>query len=103
MRPPMEEKLKALIAAAKKSLENGANPEELRVKYSGKKGELTAILGDMGKLPPEERKTVGALVNRAKAELEALIADAGRRADDAKLEAELKGPKLDITLPGRGR
>lgn len=99
----MEEKLKALAATAKKSLESGANPEELKVKYLGKKGELTAILGDMGKLPPEQRKSVGALVNQTKAEIEALIADAARRAEDAKLEAELKGPKLDVTLPGRGR
>ena len=97
----MEEKLKALTAAAKKSLENGANPEELKVKYLGKKGELTAVLADMGKLPPEQRKSVGALVNSVKAEIEALLEQAAKSAEDAKLEAELKGPKLDVTLPGR--
>ncbi|MBK7858723.1 MAG: phenylalanine--tRNA ligase subunit alpha [Archangiaceae bacterium] len=98
----MEEKLKALALAAKKSLENGANPEELKVKYLGKKGELTAILGGMGKLAPEERRTVGEMANKVKGEIEALLADAARAADDARLEAELKGPKLDVTLPGRG-
>ncbi|MBL8950030.1 MAG: phenylalanine--tRNA ligase subunit alpha [Myxococcaceae bacterium] len=97
----MEEKLRALSAAAKKSLENGANPEELKVKYLGKKGELTAVLADMGKLPPDQRKAVGALVNSVKAELEALLVEAAKNAEDAKLEAELKGPKLDVTLPGR--
>jgi len=97
----MEEKLRALAASAKKSLENGANPEELKVKYLGKKGELTAILADMGKLPPDQRKAIGALVNKTKAEIEALIEQAARGAEDAKLEAELKGPKLDVTLPGR--
>jgi phenylalanyl-tRNA synthetase alpha chain len=101
MATDMEEKLKALALAAKTSLENGANPEELRVKLLGKKGELTQILGGMGKLPPEERRTVGEMANKVKAEIEQLLEGAAKKAEEAKLEAELKGPKLDVTLPGR--
>ena len=58
-------------------LENVASSEELealRVKFLGKKGELTAILKQMGSLSPEERPIMGQLVNKAKAEVEELIA-----------------------------
>jgi phenylalanyl-tRNA synthetase alpha chain len=75
--------------------------EALRVKYLGKKGELSQVLGAMGKLPPEERRSVGEVANRAKAELEAQLGEAVERAQARKLEAELRGEKVDVTLPGR--
>ncbi|MCI0574289.1 MAG: phenylalanine--tRNA ligase subunit alpha, partial [Myxococcaceae bacterium] len=56
----------------------------------------------MGKLPPEERRSLGEVANRVKAEIESLLAAALERAEGAKLEAELRGPKLDVSLPGRG-
>ena len=102
----MEQKLNALLAAAKAELERASGPEQVeaaRVRYLGKKGELSAVLGGMGKLPPEERRAVGEIANRVKGEVEALLADATARAQDAALDAELKGQKLDVTLPGRGR
>ena len=46
------------------------NTEELRIKYLGKKGELTAVLRGMGKVSPEERPIIGGLVNDIKAEIE---------------------------------
>ena len=62
----MEEKLTAIKEAALNeiaSAENSAALEEIRVKYLGKKGELTTILRGMGSLSPEERPIVGKLVN----------------------------------------
>src|SRR4051812_11347038 len=99
----MEQKLEELLKTAEAALKTGVDPEALRIKYLGKKGELTAILAGMGKLPPEERRSVGEKVNKAKAQIEAWLSEGAQRADEARLEAELKGPRLDVTLPGRGR
>src|SRR3954469_25114725 len=99
----MEQKLEELLKAAEAALKSGADAEGLRIKYLGKKGELTAILSGMGEVPPEERRSVGEKVNKAKAQIEAWLTDAAQRADDARMDAELKGPRLDVTLPGRGR
>lgn len=101
----MEDRLKAMVGAAKAELEGAsqaAQVEAARLKYLGKKGELSQVLGGMGKLPPDQRKAVGEIANTVKGELEALLEKATARVQDAALEAELKGPRLDVTLPGRG-
>jgi len=102
----LQDKLKALLDTARAELQgapDAESAERFRVKYLGKKGELSAALGQMGKLPPEERRAVGEVANEVKAQLEALIGEAQKRAELAQLEADLKGPKLDVTLPGRGQ
>jgi phenylalanyl-tRNA synthetase alpha chain len=102
----MQDRLEALLSNAKNELSAALTPEaveQARVKYLGKKGELSAVLGGMGKLAPEQRKEVGAIANKVKGEIEQLLEQAVHRAEDAKLDAELKGPKLDVTLPGRAR
>ena len=102
----MNERLAALAAAANTELEKAVSPESveaLRVKYLGKKGELAAILGGMGKLAPDERRALGEKANAVKAELETKISGAILRVQELALEVELKGPRLDVTLPGRGR
>jgi phenylalanyl-tRNA synthetase alpha chain len=102
----MNEKLTALAETARKELAAAATPEAveaLRVKYLGKKGELSGVLGSMGRLAPDERRILGEAANAVKAELETLVAKAVERVEEQRLEAELKGPKLDVTLPGRGR
>ncbi len=75
--------------------------EALRVKYLGKKGELTQILRGMGKLPAAERPKVGQMVNQAKNELEATYTQ--RRTELLKKEQEIQlaAETLDLTLPGR--
>jgi phenylalanyl-tRNA synthetase alpha chain len=75
--------------------------EELRVRFLGKKGELSAVLRGMGQLSAGERPRVGEVANRVKAEVEAQLDGARRRLEDAKLEAELKGPPIDVTLAPR--
>ncbi|MEW6435489.1 MAG: phenylalanine--tRNA ligase subunit alpha [Myxococcota bacterium] len=101
----MNEKLKALADRAKRELDAATTPEAvdvLRVKYLGKKGEVAQVLGNLGKLPPDERRALGEAANAVKADLEVALAKAIERAEELQLEAELKGPKLDVTLPGRG-
>jgi len=102
----MRDRLEGLLTTAREEVGRAADAsqvETLRVRYLGKKGELTQILGGMGKLSPEDRRAVGEVANRVKAELETLLAGAIRAVEQAALEAELAGPPLDVTLPGRGR
>jgi len=100
----MQERLAALASEAKQEMGRADSPEAvetLRVKYLGKKGLLAGVLGGMGKLPPDERRALGEVANRVKAELEGLLAEAAARADEAALQAELSGTAVDVTLPGR--
>jgi phenylalanyl-tRNA synthetase alpha chain len=74
--------------------------QDVRVKYLGKKGLLTAELKTLGNLTPDERKIKGAALNLVKTQLEALF-DAREAALNAEaLEARLKSEALDVTLPG---
>jgi phenylalanyl-tRNA synthetase alpha chain len=67
----------------------------------GKKGELTAILKDMGKLPNEERRATGEKVNLVKAEVEKVFEAALAALAKKKRDADLAAPAFDLTLPGR--
>ena len=100
----MKEQLEKL---AKESLEAVAAAgdiaalDALRVKYLGKKGELTAILKQMGKLSAEERPVMGQLANSVRTQLEEAF-DAKRvELEEAALEAQLEAEALDVTLPGK--
>jgi len=87
----------ALIAQAA----DAAAVDELRVRFLGKKGELTAILKQMGRLSAEERPVVGALANKVR---EAITADIARRTkelESAALAARLAAEEIDVTLPGK--
>ncbi|MBR5923306.1 MAG: phenylalanine--tRNA ligase subunit alpha [Clostridia bacterium] len=98
----MKEKLEAILQAARQAAEQAPDEkqiEEIRVKYLGKKGELTALLKQMGSLSPEERPKMGQLVNDAKARVEAVINARKERLKSAAVELKLKAETLDITLP----
>ena len=100
----MKEKIEAIRAAAKAAIEKTASEneiEELRVKYLGKKGELTAMLKQMGSLSPEERPAMGQLVNEAKQRLEALITEKKTEMKKKATEAKLKAETIDITMPAK--
>jgi phenylalanyl-tRNA synthetase alpha chain len=86
----------AAIAAASGTTEL----EELRVRYLGRKAELTAILRGIADLPPEERGAVGSAANRARKELEALIESRAEALDAGELESQLAEDRIDVTLPG---
>ncbi len=100
----MKETLKQITLTAKEAVanaENAAAIEEVRVKYLGKKGELTAILKQMGSLSPEERPKMGQLVNEAKAEVEALITEKKDELNKKAVEEKLKAETIDITMPAK--
>ena len=73
--------------------------ENARVKYLGKKGELTAVLRGMGGLSSEERPIIGGLVNEAKESLEKLIEEKEEKFKIEELNKKLEAEKIDITLP----
>lgn len=99
----MKEKLKQMIEEAKEKLEKIASlseAEELRIKFLGKKGELTEILRSMGSLAPEERKTIGQVANTARVQLEEMINEQISRFKDLRKLAEFESEKIDVTEPG---
>ena len=77
-----------------------ATLEELRVRYLGKKGELTGILRQMGKLSAEERPAMGQLANQLRGDIETAIEARRQELGKALLEKKLENEALDVTLPG---
>ena len=78
-----------------------ATLEAARVKYLGKKGELTSVLRMMGKLTAEERPVMGQLANEVRATIEEAIAEKKAILAEKMLEAKLAAEKLDVTMPGK--
>lgn len=99
----MEERLKAIALEARQLFEAADTTEglnKIRVKYLGKKGELTKVLRGMGALPAEERPRAGQLANQVRTELEACLAARTAAIKDKEIEARLAREHLDVTLPG---
>ena len=90
-----QETLAALDAAA-----DAQELEGLRVKYLGKKGELTAVLKMMGKLSPEERPVMGQVANAVRAEIEEKLELAKSAVAAKAMEAKLAAEDIDVTIPG---
>lgn len=80
--------------------QNAVAVDELRVRFLGKKGELTAILKQMGGLSAEERPIVGALANDVREEIDALIREKAADIANAQLLSQLENESIDVTLPG---
>ena len=93
-------KIRAEALAALEGAKAAADLDALRVKYLGKKGELTAVLKQMGALSAEERPQMGALVNEVKASLESALETQAKKLEQAALEAKLKLEAVDVTIPG---
>lgn len=74
--------------------------EQLRVKYLGKKGELSQILRGMGKLSPEERPAVGSQANVVKEEVQTNLEQRKQALQAAKIVAQIEAEALDVTMPG---
>ena len=86
----------AAIAAARSS----AEIEELRVRYLGRKAELTQTLRSIRELPPEQRGPVGKQANEVRRVLEAALEHRGRALEDTELASRLAEDRVDVTLPG---
>ena len=84
------------LEAAKEQL----SLENLRVKYLGKKGELTAILKQMGKLSAEERPVIGQLANEVRSSIETIMAERAEELKAQALQHRLEQEKIDVTMPG---
>ena len=100
----MQEQLNKILEEAKAQLSEAkthGETDEIRVRFLGKKGELTGILRGMGKLSPEERKTTGQMANQVRAEIEKMLADKFEAVKQAAKEAQFKKEKIDVTEPGR--
>ena len=93
--------IRAQALSAFESAQDLAALDELRVKYLGKKGELTAVLKQMGKLSAEERPAMGQLANEVRAALESAIEEASKKLEAKALEQRLRDEALDVTVPGK--
>ena len=99
----MKQTLENIRLQALASLEEATTPaalEELRVKWLGKKGELTAVLKMMGKLSAEERPVMGQMANSVRAEIEAKLEARKESIHASVLEAKLAAEAIDVTIPG---
>lgn len=100
----MKEQLESIRAKALAEIENAdtlAQLDEIRVRYAGKKGEVTTILKQMGKLSAEERPVMGALANEVRTNIEEKLSEKVAAINAEMLEKQLKEEEIDITLPGK--
>lgn len=75
--------------------------EELRVRFLGKKGELTAILKQMGKLSAEERPVIGQLANEVRAAIERNLEERKASLKEEAMKQQLEQERLDVTMSGK--
>lgn len=100
----MKQQLEEIRKSAHEMLAAAASPAELealRVKFLGKKGELTAILKQMGKLSAEERPVIGQLANDVRSFIEKEISDRSEQLKAIEVKERLEKEKLDVTMPGK--
>ncbi|PIC77802.1 phenylalanine--tRNA ligase subunit alpha [Sporosarcina sp. P19] len=74
---------------------------DVRVAYLGKKGPITDLLKGMGKLPPEERPKMGALVNEIRESVTAILEERKEILEQQAIQKQLENESIDVTLPGR--
>ena len=99
----MKEQLEIIRRKALAAMDEAADSqalEALRVKYLGKKGELTAVLKQMGKLSPEERPVMGQVANAVRADIEEKLEAVKAKLAAKALEAKLQAEAVDVTIPG---
>ena len=98
------QELSELIESARLAFAQAEQPaalEDAKARFLGKTGALTALMKELGKLPHEERRARGQEINRAKAEIEALLNERRTAMAEAELAAKLASESIDVTLPGR--
>ncbi len=93
-------KIRSEALAAFEGAKTSAELDALRIQYLGKKGELTAVLKQMGKLSAEERPAMGQLANEVRSALEAALEETGKKMEEIALQERLKAETIDVTIPG---
>ncbi len=99
----MQERLKAILEEAQKQLMEAVSEkdtEDIRIKFLGKKGQLTEILRGMGSLSDEERKELGKTANQVKEQIAQAITERGAELKAKEKETRLKAERIDVTEPG---
>lgn len=102
----MEQQLEKLMSEAQQAVNVAADLQSLdqvRVNYLGKKGSITEMMKELGKLPPEQRPEAGQVINRAKQTIQGAIEAKKETLQSAKLQAQLESETIDVTMPGRSR
>ena len=98
--------LQDVLKQAQQSVSDAADLQaldEIRVQYLGKKGEFTAQLKELGKLPGDQRKAAGQEINDAKRAFQQTLEERKQILEAEKLNAQLASETVDVTLPGRGQ
>ncbi len=102
----MKEKLdeiKKLIEESIKSATDLKDLESAKVKFLGKKGELTAMLKNMGSVSPEDRPKIGQMVNDVRIFAEDLLEKTKETITEKQIQAKLKMERIDVTIPSKPR
>ncbi len=97
----MLEKIKTEAAAAIEAAADLKALDDIRVKYLGKKGEITAVLRGMGALSAEERPIVGALANTVREEIETLLSSKNEALAAKAMEEKMAAEKIDVTISAK--
>jgi len=100
----MKDKLKTIVSAALEQVQDSNKLDELnniRVKFLGKKGELTSILKSMKDVPKEDRPVVGQMVNEARTSIEEKLQEKTKEIEKQKRQAQMEKETIDVTLPGK--
>ena len=97
----MKEIIEKLRAKALEELAKSDDVEALRIKYLGKKGELTALLRGMGSVSPEDRPKIGQLVNELRETIEGAIEQKQKELSEKALGMKLAAQTIDVTVPGK--
>ena len=101
---PLITELEAIVQLAQQELQQAADSQSLeswRVAYLGRRGRLTLLMRNVGSLPVEERRLVGAEANRAKGTLEQRLAERQQALKEVETASRLGEDRIDVTLPGR--
>ncbi len=100
----MREKLNEILKSSKEEMVSGKSLQELeqiRIKYLGKKGELTQVLRGMGKLSKEERPVIGKLANEVREEIEEALKEKVTTIEENEKLARIEKETIDVTMPGK--
>ncbi len=92
----LREEAEAAVGAASSS----AELEDLRVRFLGRRSELTGVLRSIGELPSDERGRVGQAANAVRQAIEALLEQRAQELEGSELDARLAADRIDVTLPG---
>ena len=100
----MKEKLAKIKSMAEEALESAKSAEaleELRIRFLGKKGELTSVMKGMGALSPEERPRIGQLANEVRDFIGSELEKQKTKILEAAQEQKIKDETIDVTIPGK--